>query len=415
MTRRWWWPLGPAAVVVPAVAIVVVVLGMTWPRLGWPYPLWTRTSAQFHQQFAFGGVIASTASCWYATVLQAKDRIWVRPGAPRSGAAAVARHLTTLLCWFVGAYLVALAPLVVSTLLHDAIGVPEPLVMASGVLAMTAAVALGYALGTVVPSLVTVPVVAVGFYALIVAGNVAGEPMAAVSPMLWLEPSLGQRESLPLVVFRLALFVAVAIGAVALAMRAVARPRMWRALAGAAGWLAVPAVLVTLSLARPPVVYVADAQVASCLEQREVRYCVHHDNAPRLDELVRVVDPLVARFGTKPSNLDEVRDLALFPRPVDVGRGVELVWFEPDGTLYTDVVGTLAGADACEWEGQYDDYHETLAELEESISGYLKTGKPAGSLRGMSVAEVQRWLAQHQTQLHDCTLTSDQLPGARDR
>lgn len=67
----------------------------------------------------------------------------------------------------------------------------------TGVLAMVAATALGYALGTVVPSAVMVPLVAVGCYALLVAGSAGGERLAAVAPVLYLEPELGQRESAP--------------------------------------------------------------------------------------------------------------------------------------------------------------------------------------------------------------------------
>src|SRR5262245_54410825 len=171
--RRTWWPLGPASVMVPAGAIVVVVLVTTWHRLGWPYPLWEQTSAQFHQQFAFAGLIAATSACWYATVMHAKDRIWVRPDAPRLGLPAVTRHVTTLVCWFAAAYLVALVPLVVSTV--GGLGTPDPWAMLSGVLAMIAATALGYALGTAIPSAVMVPVVAVGFYALLVAGGANSE------------------------------------------------------------------------------------------------------------------------------------------------------------------------------------------------------------------------------------------------
>jgi hypothetical protein len=114
--RNSWWPLGPAVVVAPAVVIVAVVLVMTWPMLGWPYPLWIQVSAQFHQQFTWAGLVAGTAACWYATQLHPADRIWVQPRAPRLGAAIVTRHLTVLVAWYVGAYLVALVPLVVATL-----------------------------------------------------------------------------------------------------------------------------------------------------------------------------------------------------------------------------------------------------------------------------------------------------------
>lgn len=413
--RRTWWPLGPYPVVVPTLAIVVVVVGMTWPRLGWPYPLWTQTSGQFHQQFAFAGMIAGTAACWYATVMHAKDRIWVRPGAPRLGAPAAALHLTMLTSWFVGAYVVALMPLVVSTVVHDGIGSPDPLVMLSGVLAMAASVALGYAAGTMIPSIVMVPVTAVGFYALLVAGNISGAPMAAIAPHLWMEPSLGDRESLPLVMFRIALFFAVAVAAAVLAARAMPRPRISRSLLDAAACFAVPALLVAFSAMRPPVVYTSEARIESCVEQREIRYCVHRDNAPRLGDLIRVVDPVIARFGVKPSNVDEIRDAALFDTFTSLygDDGRELVWLDPDGTIWTAVAGTVSGDDACHWEGEYDDFQNLISGFESDIYDYLETGSPSGSLASMSVREVQEWLAINQKQLHDCTLTAEQLPGAR--
>lgn len=407
--------MGPYSVVVPAAAIVAVVVGMTWPRFDWPYPLWVQTSAQFHQQFAFAGMIAGTAACWYATVLHAKDRIWVRPGAPRLGAPAVARHLTTLVCWFVGAYLVALCPLVVATLVHDAVGTPDPLVMVSGVLAMIAATALDYAIGTVVPSIAMVPVIAIGFYALLVAGNLTGEPMAAVAPYLWMEPSTGDRESVPLVVYRAALFVAVAVAAAWLAARAMTRMRVRRALVDVAVCLAVPALLATIALVRPPDAYTVHIPAPSCVEQREIRYCVHQDNEPRLDDLVRIVDPIIARFGTKPSNVDEVWDEALVPPPGDSVRGRETAGLEPDGTIWTDIVSTLGGRFVCVTEGEYDDRMNRIAELEWDVTTYLETGKPSGTLASMTVDEVQEWLAAHQEQLHTCTLTVDQLPGASGR
>ncbi len=413
MTRRWWWPLGPYPVVVPAAAIIGVVVGMTWSRMSWPYPLWTQTSAQFHQQFAFAGMIAGTAACWYATVLHAKHRIWMRPGAPRLGAQAVNRHLLVLVCWFVSAYLVALTPLVVSTIVTGGIGKPDPLVMLSGVLAMVAAVALGYAAGTVAPTIATVPVIAIGFYALLVVGNVRGEPMAAVAPVLWFEPQLGERESLPLLLFRIALFVSVALTAVALATRVMARPRARRALVDVAVCLAVPALLVTIALLRPPVVYTVETPTSSCVERREIRYCVHSDHASRLEALVARVDPTIVRFGTKPDNIDEVWDQALtYHRPLDNER-IDVVWLQPDGTMEPGVAALAAGLYACDWRGEPTHLQQQALAVAWDIKDFLDIGKPDGSLASMSVVEVQQWLARHQQRLHGCTLTEEQLPGAK--
>ncbi len=414
MTRSWW-PLGPVSVALPTVAIICVVVGMTWPMLDWSYPLWVQTSAQFHQQFPWPGMIAGAYACWYATVLHAKDRIWMRPGAPRLGAPAAARHLTTLVAWLAGAYLLGLAPLVVSTV--GGFGTPDPLVMVSGVLAIVAVVALGYALGTVVPSIAMVPLVAIGIYALCVAGSAFSARFAAVAPMLDLEPRLGQQESLPFVVFRIALFVVVAVAAAGLAGKAMTRLRVWRSVVDSAVYLALPAALVTVALVRPPVVFTAVESAATCTELRNIRYCVHEGNRERLADLVRVVDPVIVRYGSKPENIDQVWDKALVPHPRDIelDRGIEVASLTPDGAIETEVTTAAAGIYACPWDGRSDERDELLLGVAADIDHYLSTGAREGWLARMSVADVQQWLATHQKQLHDCTLTKDQLPGPRNR
>ena len=414
MTRSWW-PFGPASVILPAAAIVCVVLGMTWPTLDWPYPLWVQTSAQFHQQFPWAGMIAGSYACWYATVLHAKDRIWMRPGAPRLGAPAAMRHLRTLTGWLTGAYLLGLAPVVVSTV--GGVGMPDPLVMVSGVLAIVAVVALGYALGTVVPSIAMVPLVAVGIYALCVAGSAFSTRFAAVAPMLDLQPRLGEEESLPFVVFRIALFTVITVAAAGLAGKAMTRLRSWRSVLDGVLYFAVPAALVAVAMVRPPVVFTAVESTATCTELSGIRYCVHDGNRERLTDLVRAVDPVIVRYGSKPENIDQVWDQALvpYPRDLELAGGIELATLAPDGTISTDVTTTAAGIYACPWDGRSEERDELLLEASGDIDNYLSTGVRDGRLTGMSVAEVQQWLATHQKQLHDCTLTEAQLPGTPDR
>lgn len=402
------WPLGPIPVMAPAVTILAVVVAGTWPMVGWPYPLWVQTSAQFHQQFTWAGLIAGTSACWYATMLHSKNQ------ALRAGAQAVTRQLAVLSGWLVGAYLVALLPLVVSTVVTDGVGTPDPLAMLSGVLAMVAAVTLGYALGTVVASPVMVPIVAVGFYALLVAGIAAGKRYATVAPVLYLEPELGQRESLPLLVFRIALFVAVTVAAVCLAGKSVSSRRPWRRVADVVTPFAVPGLLIVISLIRQPVVFTTDSQPAAiCTERTDIRYCVHPDNQPRLAKLIHTVDPMIVRFGTAPANLDQVWDYALTFHPIDtdLAHGLEIAWLNPDGTLQTRVSDTIAGVQACATSANQDrlsvDRHARVAT---DVSDYLSTGTPSGTLAAMSVTDVQQWIVQHQQQLHTCTLTSDQLP-----
>jgi hypothetical protein len=439
--RTSWWPLGPAVVVGPALLIVAVVLVMTWPMLGWPYPLWIQVSAQFHQQFTFAGLVAGTAACWYATRLHPTDRIWAQPRAPRLGAPAVTRHLTVLVSWYVGAYLVALVPLVVATLVAGGVGSPDPLVMLSGVLAMVAAVMLGYALGALVPSTVMVVITAVAFFALLVVGNVGGESYAVVAPVLYLEPELGQRESPVMVVFRIAVFVAVAVAAAGLATRCLHRlatgaTPLWRRIGDVALYAAVPVVLIVVSLVQRPVLFEVDQRPeAVCEVQRDIQYCVNVEHRPRLAALIDEVDPIIARYGAVPDDLvTQVWDqsLAWGPIDMDVAQTLQIAWLDPDGVIESDIAGALSGIYSCSLgpntdttsqdtnptspqaggAEQADEQADKVANLPGDVLRFLTepAEPPSGAFAGMTVPEVQRWLTQHQQQLHTCTLTAGELP-----
>jgi hypothetical protein len=273
--------------------------------------------------------------------------------------------------------------------------------MLSGVLAMVAAVALGYGLGALVPSPVMVPLVAAGFYALLVIGSAGGERFAAVAPVLYLEPELGQRESVPLLVFRIALSTAVIAAGVGIATRA------WPGVL----YLVLPVALVAVSVVRQPVVFTADGEAAAtCTERRDIRYCVHPDNAPRLGELVRAVDPVIARYGTKPANVDQVWDQALTYQPVEARR-VEIAWLQPEGGVQNQVATTVAGIYGCSTNAhRSEEDTERITQVAADLGDYLATGTPSGALAGMSAADVRQWVARHQDRLHACTLTIDQLP-----
>lgn len=420
--RAWLRPLGPISLGVPAVAIAATVLAKTWPMLRWPYPLWIQTSAQFHQQFPWAGLIAGTAACWSATVLNSARPAQPRPPDRPPGPATVARHLTVLVGALVGAYVLALLPLAVSTTLAKAIGTPDPLAALSGILAMIAAVSVGYTLGTVFPYAVMVPITLISFYALVMAGC-GGETYAA-TPVLALEPGLGQRESIPLLVFRVALFTMITISAVAIAGtwitdRATDAHHAHRRIINVAIYSAAPIALITVSLIHPPVVFTVDPQPhPSCTVRRDIRYCVHPDNQPRLADLVRAIDPIISRFGTKPTNLDQVWDQALTLHPIDaaIANSLDIAWLNPDGTIHSQIADTIAGVNACASPDQHTKPDiEKIARVADDISDYLTTGELSGTLSGMSVADVQRWIRLHQDQLHNCSLALEQLPGIFNR
>jgi hypothetical protein len=316
--------------------------------------------------------------------------------------------------------------------------------MLSGVLAMVAAVMLGYALGTVVPSLMMVPITAAGFYVLLVVGHAAGDSYAVVAPVLYLEPELGQRESPALVVVRIAVFVAVAVAAAGLATRclrcvasgvATGVSHLRRRVADVAVYVAVPAVLIAGTVIERPAVFAVDERPpAVCEVQREIRYCVNVEHQPRLAALIDSVDPVFARYGTTPDVVTQVWDqsLAFGPIDIEVAHTLQVAFLNPDGSVETDIPGALAGIYSCAFgasaqDGTQDDAQhqaddqggagggeqaEKMADVPGDVLRFLAASDepPGGVFAGMSVLDVQWWIGQHQQRLHTCTLTAEELP-----
>lgn len=273
-------------------------------------------------------------------------------------------------------------------------------------------------------------VTAAGFYALLVGGHAGGDTYAAVAPLLYLEPELGQRESLPLVVFRIAVFVAVAVMATGLATRRLQRlasggSRAWRRVADAVIYAAAPALLITVSLLHKPALFDVDVHpAAACTVEREVHYCVHADQRPRLAALVDTVDLVIARYGATPDLVTQVWDQSLAWGSIDAGvaRGLQLAWLHPDGSIQSDIAIILSGyscsldpagtgsaaGDAGDSAGEVQ--AETLTAVPGDILTFLNGSPPSGTFAGLTVSEVQEWLGQHQRELHMCTLTTEDLP-----
>ncbi|SDY89022.1 hypothetical protein SAMN05421504_107331 [Amycolatopsis xylanica] len=418
MKRPWFWPLGPASVLLPSAAILVVVLAGTWPRLGWPYPRWVETSTQFHQQFLWAGMIAGTAACFYAVRMNKGDRLFVQPRAPRLGGPVASRHLSLLIGWYAGAYSLALAPLVVTTALRG-VGSPDVPVMVSGVVAMAAATALGYAIGTVAPALLAVPITAIGFYALLIAGFANQGDWSTVAPVLFNEPKLGQRESTALVIFRTALFSVVALSAIGLAVTllrgmamGVSSMRRWGAVVA---YVVLPVSMAAVSLTDPPVLFAVEQDPSSrCERALELTFCVHADNAPRMRQLIDRVEPLLARYGSKPVQFDQIWDQSLVMGGISTDKvgQARIVWIRGDGVIDLGGVDTdLAGIYACA-AGPDAPPPPQASAISEDIDRFLaSTGAPdSGAFAGMSVEQVQGWIRDHQRKVATCALTDEDLP-----
>ena len=419
--RLWSRGLGP---VLPAagVAIVAVVLIATWPMLHWPYPRWAATSAQWHQQWMWAGPIAGTAAAWYATRFNPRHRIWNQLRAPRLGPPVVARHLRLLGLFLVGAYVVALLPLTVETAVRGGVGSPAPLVMFSGVLAMAAAIGLGYMLGTLVSHLIIVPITALTFCALNILTTAGADTFAPVAPVLYLEPQLGQTESTPLVVFRTALFLLVAGTAAALAAKTLLRHGRGEhrntsaRLADIAVHAVAPIVLIGIALSHQPALFaVAQHATKVCRPVHGVTYCVHTDNQPQLGTLVAAIDPIIVRYGTLPDTMHQVWDQALLlaeTPPPHPDSGIAVVPLTADGTIdpaQSGIIESLTGVDECTPAPAGQD-HDTVTVQRDLVAFLSHTTPPTGTFAGMSVPQVQDWIRRHHHDIATCTLNPGDLP-----
>lgn len=420
--RRWFWPLSPWHVLIPAGAICAIAAIGTLQMWQWPNLHWALSSGQWHQQFRIAGPVAAGAATLWAARLNRQSHVWVQPQARRLGIGTVTRHLGMLCGWFVGAYALGMMPLTVITLAGGAYGGPDVLVMLSGLIALAAATAFGYAVGTVAGSLVAVPLVAIAMYLLDAVAVYGGESSAPLVPQLSYEPLLGEVEPTPLVLFRTMLFVTVAAaGATAAALvlrwRSHGRQSPWLASAGLAACL-VPVVVLTTaaSSVERTTTYVADGGGAEphCVSKRGIEYCVHPGNESQLDALIAAIDSKVERLGTTPSGFTSVQDYALrlgtqLGRPTEDGE--LLVPMNADGSV--DVVSGGITEALLNFQNCPSGFPDASAlDLYQSLDAYLDTGRGRGVFADMSSGEIKQWIRGHQDKLASCSLTEKDQPQA---
>lgn len=415
--RRWFWPLNAWYVVLPAVAVLLIVTIGTAQMWSWPYLHWSSTSTQWHQQFTWAAPAAASAAALWAVRMNRVDRLWVQPQAHRMGAAVVVRQLGMLCAWLVGAYSLGMMPLTITTV--GSPGSPDLLAMASGPLAMAAAVAIGYAIGTMAGSLVAVPVVAIVVFLIEWITAYGAEDVVAIAPKFSLDPMPGQVEPTPLAVFRLVLFATVAGVCGAL----VATVLRWRAQgrsnpllsAGAVGMCAAPVLaLGAIGLADRPVMYeVRDSGPPVCETVHGIDYCVHPDNQRRLDGMIQAFDEVIARYGTTPTQFSAVWDKSLMPNVPMMGQptpdGKLIARLEPNGTvdvLSSGVHLSLLSFTQCPTAGPGKD----VVGLYMGLENYLHDGKPTHALSTLEPTEVQHWIRQHHDQIANCSLTAQDVP-----
>jgi hypothetical protein len=326
--------------------------------------------------------------------------------------------------WLIGAYILALLPLTVQTAIRGGAGSPAPLVMISGVLAMAAAIGLGYALGTLVSSVIMVAITALALSAVNVLTTAGADTFAPVAPVLYLEPQLGQTESTPLVVFRSALFLLAAAATAALAATTLLHQGRGEGrntgarLADIGLYALAPIVLIGISLSHQPALF-AVAQLASkvCRTAHGITYCVHTDNEPQLDALIAAVDPIILRYGAPPDTLHEVWDQALLlaaTPPPHPDSGIAVVALTGDGTIdlaQSGIIESLAGIGACTSNSAGQQNPDATTTVQRDLVTFLShTTPPTGTFTGLSVPQVQDWIRRNHSKIVTCTLNPGDLP-----
>lgn len=405
----------------PALLITTMVVVTTQPMLSWPYQEWIRTSAEFHQQNALTAPIAAAAATYFAGRLTPPNRIFALPSAVRVGGAMVARHLLLLGASFIIAYLAGLIPLVLATVRSAQHGYPAPAVIVSGLLGLCAAVCVGYLIGVIGRTAFLAPLSFVLMVAVSVAGY-GGDTYSALIPVLHVTPSLGMREAIPFVTYRIAFFITVIVVGYAVAARLLDQHREHTRLPPfrSVVLLGIPILLTVPPLIKTPVLFESEADPPRiCATRNSVEYCLHAGHRTELSVMVATADEMLATYGTPTPRAARVWDSALRgTRSADPS----VIWYglEPDDPSTSSIVSVawaLSGYQAC--VERYGDEAATTSEaasafaVAEALNAWLlhKGAPPKGyPLYGVPVDVVQRWIALQDARIATCSLRAEDLP-----
>lgn len=350
-------------------------------------------------------------ACYVAARLAPSTRVFRALPGRRAGAPAVLRQFGLLVAILVGAYVLALIPAVVITAARAEYGHPDLLVMVSGVLAMAAAVAVGYLIGVLGRRILWVPVT---FLALFIVSmpNVGGDSILAPTHSVVVQ--LGRHEALPVVVYRCALYVLVGSVAVIISARHLGQGRhaasvRWQSVA----LTALPVLLAVPAVLRPPTFFVPDAIApAVCEHDGQVEYCVHVGHRSELGVLHAEGSQLLALYGYVPPQARRIYDTALVQGKTGELPGT-LVGLSPHSGVHGSVRDAVAGSLAsppCSAELPAGTDERALVQTyvyEWLYHDGVVTSKidEFNPWIGVSRAEVQRRIWEHRDRFENCTAT----------
>ncbi|MGH3623982.1 MAG: hypothetical protein ACRDQ5_19700, partial [Sciscionella sp.] len=403
--------------------IFLVTLFSTSGMWNWRYQEWVQTSQQFHEQLILIAPFAAAAATYCACRLTGPTRIFAQPCAVRSGAPVVRRHLGLLGGWFLLAYLLGLAPLVVLTVLRAEAEGPDLLAMLTGLAGLAAVIGIGYLVGVVTGSAWPAPFVFVVMFVILQATAYYHDTFAAVDPVIHFDATLGRTEAVPITLYRLAFFLLVVVVTAVLAARALTRSRRVTIPSpGAAALLILVAAGIVVPMVWTPALLAEETNPSTvCQRSSRLTYCVHAGHRSELATLRATAADVFRVSGPPPPSVRRVRDAAL-ATPGDDLLAADTVWVHlyPGESTRQDtlpaVADAVAGVNICTARygvttsvPQSEQLASNLASAIQQRAGYPGAVAPTRFDR-MTPAQFRNWVAAHRPAIAACGLTTQQMP-----
>ena len=409
----------------PALAVMAATILFTSPLLSWPVADWAAVSARTHTAVVYAGPLAAATSCLLAARFNQRQSLLASPVLARAGSRLAAAQFLSCLGTLLVGYLLGLAPVLADAVTRASWGSLDLLALASGGAALVGYTAAGYLAGTVLPSPLLPPIVAlVTFLAIQLPAVTSPDRRSLLTPMDHSPPEAGFHENPTALLFRIGWFALVAAvgwytAGLVLADRRPDRrwPGRWALLPPLVPLLA--AVVAVPVLATGPVPDVRPA--AYCRDLPVARICLHPAHRSNMDEVARITTTLLTLTGrgggTSPSPL-LVNDQALAgPATVQLLLPASQRATDYVAAALTDLV---TGARYCPEPA--DDSRHPRQRLADVVAGWLQTRSGVAAenapydqdlsprLAAVPDQRVTAWLSTHRTELARCGLTEAALP-----
>jgi hypothetical protein len=420
------WPMGTRFFAIIAASVFGLTWFMTRDQVSWQALDWVHTSAQFAIQIRLPGLVSAAAASFVAARLTHRTRIYAQPWSPRVGLPILVRHLVQLLGWVLPAYLIGLGPLVWATMRETAVGTPDLLVIAGGLLGFVAIVALGYLIGTVIQNALAIPATLIIVF-LLQSLPLVHDAWNAVIPVMSAVPTLGREQSPLLSIYRLIAFGVFGAAFCWCAVRMISRARLLNL--HAAPLALVPIALMIFPFVRTPALFVHVSPGKAVCETRDgIAYCVHEGHRAQLSPLLDTAGPIIAAFGADNTGVRQLRDYALAENDEEVlsgeRRGTMWIYIKPGPEPLRDFAHSIAAdlvpgtarcvsqAGSIEVGASVDERRAYL--LYDLISWLQTRPHPSQDTDGLFAQahpdQVRDWITENRDALLTCTADPEDLP-----